>query len=60
MRKANKILSGFVILGDAIYFFWILYNGINEGFSGTPVEIVSATGMLFLLILNIFVICRKK
>lgn len=55
----NRILRYIVIAGNAVYFLWILYNGINEGFSGGLVIIVSSSGLLVLLVLNIFLLYKK-
>jgi hypothetical protein len=48
------------ITGNVLYFLWILYNGINEGFKATPIEFVSYLGLLLLLILNTFLFLRKE
>lgn len=40
------------IAGNILFALWILYNGVNEGFRGTPVEIVSYVGLVVLLPLN--------
>jgi hypothetical protein len=37
-----------------------LYNGINEGFPGTRVEIVSYNSLMILLILNAFLIYNRQ
>ncbi len=55
-----KILRYAAILGNGVYFLWILRNGINEGFSGGSVQVVSYIGLLFLLILNILLLYRKN
>lgn len=46
------------LIGDALYFLWVLYNGIDEGFAGTPVQMVSAIGLLVLLALNAVLVYR--
>ena len=46
--------------GNAVYIVWIVYNGIDEGFRGTIVQMVSFTGLITLLILDTVLICRKK
>ena len=55
-----NLLRYAAILGNGVYFLWILYNGINEGFSASSVQVVSYIGMLFLLILNILLLYRKN
>jgi hypothetical protein len=48
----HKVFRYIAIAGNVIYVLWILANGINEGFKGTIVEIVSYIGLLLLLTLN--------
>ena len=55
-----KFFRFIAILGNVAYILWITYNGIDDGFSARPVEIVAVTGLLFLLILNIFLLFRKQ
>jgi hypothetical protein len=59
-KKRISVIYIIAIFGNAIYVLWILRNGINEGFSGTIVQIVSLTGLIFLLILNIILLSRKS
>jgi len=48
-----------VIWANIIFFLWILRNGINEGFKGTPLEIVSYIGLMILLLLNTFLLYKR-
>jgi hypothetical protein len=48
------------IVGNIVYVLGILRNGINEGFRGTIVEIVSYIGLVFLLVLNTIIIYRLQ
>jgi hypothetical protein len=41
-----------------VYVLWIVRNGIDEGFRGRPVEVVSLAGLLALLILNVALLSR--
>jgi hypothetical protein len=50
--KKRDTLRYVAIAGNMLFVLWILYNGINEGFRGTPVEIVSYVGLVVLLLLN--------
>ena len=56
----RKLFRGIAIAGNVIYVLWILANGINEGFKGTIVEIVSYVGLLLLLTLNTVLVFRKE
>jgi hypothetical protein len=55
-----NFLRHIVIAGNIIFVLWILYNGINEGFQGTPIEIVSYIGLMVLLLLNAFLIYSRQ
>jgi hypothetical protein len=49
------------MFGDALFIAWILFNAIDEGFKGaTPVQLVSYISLITLLVLNIFLLLRKK
>ncbi|MGI9034500.1 MAG: hypothetical protein ACR2GD_00545 [Pyrinomonadaceae bacterium] len=57
----NRLLRYIAIAGNIIFVLWILVNAIDEGFSGVGrVEIVSYIGLLFLLTLNVFLLCRQQ
>ncbi len=55
-----KLLRYAAIVGNSMYILWILRNGINEGFRGTLVQVVSDIGLVFLLLLNLLLLYRKK
>ncbi|MGC0418148.1 hypothetical protein [Embleya sp. AB8] len=44
--------------GSALFILWIVYNGIDSGFQGTPVQIAAYLGLLSLLTVNIVVLTR--
>jgi hypothetical protein len=58
-KSLLNFFSWLAIFGNVIFIIWIIYNGIDEGFSGTPVQIASYLGLTLLLLLNIFIIWRK-
>jgi len=58
MIIAMKYLAYLVIAGNIIYILWITFNGMDEGFSGSPVQIVSYIGIIALLILNAILLAR--
>jgi hypothetical protein len=47
-----KLLRYAAIFGNVIFILWITYNGIDEGFRGTPYQIISYIGLVMLLSLN--------
>jgi hypothetical protein len=56
-----NLLRYVAIFGNLIYILWILYNGINEGFKNIgSVQSVALIGLIFLLILNIFLLLDMK
>jgi hypothetical protein len=58
--KIYKVLRYIAIVGNGVYFLWILYNGISEVFANIgTVQAVSLIGLMVLLIFNIFLFFRK-
>jgi hypothetical protein len=51
-----KIIRSLVILGDILYFLWIFYNGIDDDFHASPMQLVSYVGILILLVVNAIII----
>ena len=61
MSKFLPHLRTLAIIGNIAYFFWIIYNGIDEGFqSATPVQIVAYLGFLVLCVLNVVLLTNNK
>lgn len=58
--KGNFDLRTVAIVGNGLYFLWIVYNGIDEGFHdiGT-VQGVAMLGVLILFVLNIVVLSHR-
>ncbi len=49
----KQIIRYAAIAGNTLFFLWILYNGVNEGFNARPLEKFVLTSLLLLLVLNI-------
>ena len=49
MRRA---LTWLAVAGNAVFVLWVLYNGIDEGFRGTPAQIASWLVLTALLVLD--------
>ena len=49
MRRA---LTWLAVAGNAVFVLWVLYNGIDEGFRGTPAQIASWLLLTALLVLD--------
>jgi len=54
-----QLLRYAALIGNAVFFFWIIINGVNEGFKGTPVEKVSYAALLILLAINSVLIYKR-
>ncbi len=48
------------VAGNVIFIVWITYNGIDEGFKGTLIQILSYIGLTLLLVLNSVLLLRKE
>jgi DMSO/TMAO reductase YedYZ heme-binding membrane subunit len=57
---AMKYLIYLAIAGNILYILWVTYNGIDEGFSGSPVQMISYIGLMALLILNITLLAKRN
>lgn len=55
-----KNLKYLAILGNIAFILWITYNGIDEGFKATPLQLVSYLSLTALLILDSYLLSRKK
>ena len=62
MKKYITLLFWLTITGNALYILWIVYNGIESGFKGSLVSIVSYLGLITLLLVNIslLILSRRK
>ncbi len=59
-NSIRPILRKIAITGNLVLFCWILYNGYNENFQGTRIEIVSYLVLMLLLLLNTYLLIRNK
>jgi hypothetical protein len=56
-----KYLKNIALAGNIIFIFWIIYNGVDEGFRAAGrVEVFSLISLLCLLLLNIFLLFSKN
>ena len=64
MMKNDSTVFNFLryiaITGNGLFVLWILYNGINEGFKASIIQVVVYLGLIFLLILNAFLLFRSQ
>ena len=58
-RTVRTWLRYAAIAGDAVFVLWVLRNGLEQGFRGTPVEMASAAGLIVLLVLNAALLARS-
>jgi hypothetical protein len=55
-----RFIRYIVAAGNVIFILWILRNGVNEDWRGTPLEVVSYIGLILLLALNTLLLLRKE
>ncbi len=55
-----KNLRYIVVAGNLLFALWIFFNGMDEGFKATPVQLASYITLFTLLALNSFLIYPKK
>ena len=59
MKIIKKYLTMLAVACNVIFILWILFNGINEGFKGTLVEVVSYICLMGLLAINSFLLLGR-
>ncbi len=57
-ERTRRTLSHAAIAGDVLFILWMTFNGIDEGFSGTPMQAASYVGLTAVLLLNIALLWR--
>jgi len=60
MKEFKSALTLLAIAGNIIFFLWILYNGINEGFIATWIEKMGYIGMMAILAINAILLSVRK
>jgi len=55
-----KILGCVAIIGNILFCLWLLFNGMDEGWKASPMQMVSYVCLICLLIVNSVLILRKK
>jgi len=60
MKEIKGFLTWLAIAGNLIFILWILYNGINEDFSGTLIEKLSYLGLMGLLSINTYLLVDQR
>jgi len=41
MKEIRNLITGLTVTANILFVLWVLYNGINEGFSGTIPQKIS-------------------
>lgn len=59
MTRVRSWLRYVGIVGNVVYFLWIVRYGIDQGFRGSLVEVISLTGLLVLLFLNVALLSSR-
>jgi hypothetical protein len=60
MRRVPEWLRFVAIAGNVLYLLWVMYNGVSEGFRGTPVYIVTMIGVMGLFVLNAVILALDR
>lgn len=55
-----KDIKYLAILGNILFIGWLFYNGVDEGFKASPMQLTSYLSLTGLLILNSYLLTRKK
>jgi hypothetical protein len=59
-KSLFNLFRAAAVFGDVLFILWVTYNGINEGFQGTPVQVASYIGLVLLLTLNIVLLLIRR
>ncbi len=59
-KQPVSLLAYAALAGNILFIVWITFNAIKERFQGTLPETVSAIGLIGLLVMNSFLLLRKK
>ena len=60
MKEIKKILTPFAVAGNLMFVLWMFYNGMDEGWKATPMQLISYLGLTGLLAVNTFLILGKR
>lgn len=58
-KQLPLLFKSFLISGNGISALWLLYNGIDGGFEGTPIEQFACIGLPIVLIANIVFVLKN-
>lgn len=58
--SVHRLLCYAAMLGNVLFILWILSNGIDEGFRGTPVQVASYVSLILLLTLNTVLLFNRS
>ena len=59
MGELRNTLRYLAITGNVLFSLWLLFNGIDEGFHASRMQLVSYIGLWGLLALNTFILYHK-
>jgi hypothetical protein len=48
------------VTGDIAFMLWITFDAIDEGFSGTAIQLTAYLGLMLLLALNAWLLKRSR
>ena len=56
----KRAMTWLALAGNSVFIVWVLYNGIDEGFRGTPAQIASWLLLTALLVLDSALIVSRR
>lgn len=60
MKPVRTYLSYAAIAGDVLFVAWLLFNGMDEGWNASPVQLASYLVLIALLALNAVLLWRAR
>jgi len=58
--RVKRWLGWLAVAGNIVFILWITFNAIDEGFRGTPPQVVSWIALAALLVLDTLLILRGR
>lgn len=59
-KETRTLLRYITLIGNGLFVLWILFNGMDSGWSATPVQLASYVGLVILLALNTYLVARNE
>lgn len=60
MKPVRTYLSNTAVAGGVLFVAWLLFNGMDEGWNASPVQLASYLVLIALLALNAVLLWRAR